>query len=180
LYLIVQFLFYPVCYVQGDGIVRDFQGGYSNYLDYRQDELSNKAKESNEAAKQRQENSANNKGKSTSGGGTTQVKPVVAKSEILLTPTSTKPTTVDNSSTKKTTAGNARKLTYEEKKELSKLEKEIKKIEAQIKDIRTKLNSSDGSEGYSVLADWSKEEQKLVELLESKELKWLQLSELES
>ena len=138
--------------------------------------MSSKVKESSEAAKLRQESSSSSKSKSTTGSATASA----PKSGIGKIEPSVQSVNANTVVSPKKVNTNTRKLTYDEKKELSKLEKEIKKIELQIKDVRMKLQSSDGSEGYSVLAEWSKEEQKLVELLESKEMKWLELSELES
>jgi ATP-binding cassette subfamily F protein uup len=128
------------------GIVRDFQGTYTEYLQYRRDE-SQRIKSEVKASK----------------------KEAVAQEVVApVTPTITAATP-----TSAAAAAAANPLTYNERKEYNKLEKEISKLENQVKEFDLKINSSNGKEGYSVLAEWSAELNKLKELMATKEEKWL-------
>ena len=127
------------------GIVRDFQGTYTEYLQYRRDE-SQRIKSEVKASK----------------------KEAVAQEVVApVTPTITAATPTSAA------AAAANPLTYNERKEYNKLEKEISKLENQVKEFDLKINSSNGKEGYSVLAEWSAELNKLKELMATKEEKWL-------
>lgn len=69
-----------------------------------------------------------------------------------------------------------RKLTFNEKKELEQLEKDIEMLEAEKAAIGEELNS--GSLNNSQLHDKSNRFGEIAELLEEKEMRWLELSEL--
>jgi len=69
-----------------------------------------------------------------------------------------------------------RKLSFHEKKEFENLESEIEILENQKNEIIDKMNS--GSGNHEELLDWSKQIEKLTALIEQKEIRWLELSEL--
>jgi ATP-binding cassette subfamily F protein uup len=69
-----------------------------------------------------------------------------------------------------------RKLTFNEKKELDQLEKDIESLEAEKAKIGEELNS--GSLSNSELHDKSNRFGQITDLLEEKEMRWLELSEL--
>ncbi len=69
-----------------------------------------------------------------------------------------------------------RKLSYNEKKEFEALEGEIEQLESKKQELMEKMNSGSGS--HEELLEWSKEIEQLSEMIEEKELRWLELSEL--
>jgi ATP-binding cassette subfamily F protein uup len=69
-----------------------------------------------------------------------------------------------------------KKLSYKEKQEYESLEKEIEDLEVQKKSIIGKMNG--GTENHEELLNWSKETERLTALIEQKEMRWLELSEL--
>jgi ATP-binding cassette subfamily F protein uup len=69
-----------------------------------------------------------------------------------------------------------RKLTFNEKKELEKLEKEIEALENEKSEIGEELNS--GTLNNNQLHEKSNRFGEITELLEEKEMRWLELSEL--
>jgi ATP-binding cassette subfamily F protein uup len=68
-----------------------------------------------------------------------------------------------------------RKLSYHEKKEFETLESEIETLEVRKKELMEKMNNGAGK--HEQLLDWSKQIEKLTELIEQKEMRWLELSE---
>jgi ABC transport system ATP-binding/permease protein len=68
-----------------------------------------------------------------------------------------------------------RKLTFKEQKEFEQLETEIAELEAKKEELFAKMNSGKGS--HDELAQWGEEFERLGELLDEKELRWLELSE---
>jgi ABC transport system ATP-binding/permease protein len=69
-----------------------------------------------------------------------------------------------------------KKRSFKEEKEFQDLEKEIAKLETQKAILTEKLSS--GIEDFDVLATVSKELELIIEQLETKELRWLELSDL--
>jgi ATP-binding cassette subfamily F protein uup len=69
-----------------------------------------------------------------------------------------------------------RKLTFNEKKELEKLEKEIESLESEKATINDELNS--GTLDSNQLQEKSHRYGAITDLLEEKEMRWLELSEL--
>ena len=147
---------------QGDGVVRDFQGSYTDYLEYRRDErteakLSSKsiASAANRALDGPQvvdEGNREAKNDSSTGIGH-RLAPVEG--------TSIPPA-----------------LSFNERKEFKKLEKDVLKIGIQIDQLEGQIaTGSSRGEGYSVLSDWTLQLQKLKAQLEEKELRWLELAE---
>ncbi len=70
-----------------------------------------------------------------------------------------------------------RKLTFLEKKEFGSLEKEIAELESRKNQLMQKMN--DGTGNHEDLLSWSREIEQLTHLIDEKELRWLELSELE-
>ena len=82
----------------------------------------------------------------------------------------------ESSKGKNKVAGIKRKLSYNEKREFDRLEKEIKEMEQQKSYIENLLNS--GKLNHEQLYDKSLELEELKTLLDEKEFRWLELSEL--
>jgi len=116
---------------EGDGVVRDFPGNYSQF---RIDQI---AKEKEAAAK--------------------PVAPTVV--EKAVTPAVAK-----------------RKLSFKEQRELELLEKEMPALEAERAQISEKMNM--GSQPYDQLEEAAKRIQEISDLLDAKEMRWLELSDL--
>ncbi len=70
-----------------------------------------------------------------------------------------------------------RKRSYKEQKEYEQLEQEIADIEVQIQDLTTKMNG--GTTDYTQISSWGNEIKTLENLLEEKELRWLELAEFD-
>lgn len=68
------------------------------------------------------------------------------------------------------------KISFEQRKEVAKLEKEIKKLEEKKNEITSKFE--DGSLSSEKIIEYSKELDQINALLEDKEAKWFELSEL--
>ncbi|MBS2212799.1 ABC-F family ATP-binding cassette domain-containing protein [Carboxylicivirga mesophila] len=71
----------------------------------------------------------------------------------------------------------AKKLSYKEKRELEQLEADIENLEHQKDTLQNELNS--GSLNTDVLIEKSKELSEVMEQLDEKELRWLELKEIE-
>jgi ATP-binding cassette subfamily F protein uup len=80
--------------------------------------------------------------------------------------------------TEKTVSVNKKKLSYNEKRELEMLPDEIKKLENEKSLLTEKLTTS-GESNHVQLQEWSASIQILVESIEQKTMRWLELSELE-
>lgn len=76
----------------------------------------------------------------------------------------------------KETNATKQKLTFKEKREFEQIEQEISKLEEEKSDIEDFLNS--GSTDSEELTEKSIRIQKIMDLLEEKEMRWLELSEL--
>lgn len=68
------------------------------------------------------------------------------------------------------------KLSYNEKKEFEGLESEIKQLESTKESLFEKLNSGNGS--LDELQQWGKEIEEIIAKIETKEMRWLELSEI--
>jgi ATP-binding cassette subfamily F protein uup len=120
---------------EGDGIIRDYNGRYSEY----RMELEEKEKA---LAKSKTE------------------KNVIAKDE-----------NPESSKAKK-------KFSFKERQEFEKLEREIAALEEEKKQLTEKLNS--GSCDHIQANDWAKRMQKIIEEVDEKSMRWLELSEIVS
>jgi ATP-binding cassette subfamily F protein uup len=119
---------------EGDGIIRDFPGNYSQYRIW--------LKEKEEEEK-------------------TEVKPVV-KQEVAAAPVKEE----------------KRKLTYKEKREFEQIQQDIANLEKEKQTITEKMN--DGSLPFDQLQQLSVRISEITNLLDEKELRWLELSEFEA
>jgi ATP-binding cassette subfamily F protein uup len=119
---------------EGDGVIRDFPGNYSQYRDIIREE-----------EKYRQESNAE------------KVKESPAE--------------------KPTVATTRRKLSYKEKRELEQLQEEIPMLEKEKKDLEAEMaqNASD----FEWLQKSGMRIAEIIRLLEEKEMRWLELSEME-
>ncbi|HEY0610583.1 MAG TPA: ABC-F family ATP-binding cassette domain-containing protein [Chitinophaga sp.] len=121
---------------EGDGVVRDFPGNYTQYREWEKEESRN--------TKELTANIPNNSAGAA---------PAAAETN--------KP----------------RKLSYKEKRELEQLEQEIAKLEAEKQSIDQQLAS--GSLPYEQLEPLSRRVGEVMQLLDEKGMRWLELSELE-
>ncbi len=78
----------------------------------------------------------------------------------------------------KAVSENKKKLSYNEKRELELLPDEIKKLEDE-KALLTERLTSSGENDHVQLQEWSEKIQQLVERIEQKTMRWLELSEME-
>jgi ATP-binding cassette subfamily F protein uup len=122
---------------EGDGVVRDFPGNYTQYREWE--------KEESRSSKELPVNTPNSN---------TAAAPAPAE------------------------ANKPRKLSYKEKRELEQLEQEIAKLEAEKQSIDQQLAS--GSLPYEQLEPLSRRVGEVMQLLDEKGMRWLELSELES
>lgn len=150
---------------QGDGVVRDFQGSYTDYLEFRRDEkadakLNSKAIASRALDDQQSMDEGSRQTDATDGITTGDNRPLAAAEG---TPTTTPIPAA---------------LSFNERKEFKKLEKEVMKLGVQIEQLEDQIaTGSSRGEGYSVLNEWTTQLQKLKMQLEDKELRWIELAE---
>jgi ATP-binding cassette subfamily F protein uup len=69
-----------------------------------------------------------------------------------------------------------KKLSFKEKFELGQLEKEIVSLEAEKKELNEKLNSGIGT--HDELLQWSRRFEEVINILDEKSFRWLELSEM--
>jgi ATP-binding cassette subfamily F protein uup len=119
---------------EGNGVVRDFPGNYSQYREWEKEESRNATKQELPASTAAKES---------------------APAE----------------------ANKPRKLSYKEKRELEQLEQEIAKLEAEKQSIDQQLSS--GSLPYEQLEPLTRRVGEVMQLLDEKGMRWLELSELE-
>jgi ATP-binding cassette subfamily F protein uup len=117
---------------EGDGVIKDFPGNYSQF----------------------RESTVN--GQQSAGKVTDQKQSTVDRGPL--------------------TADKRRQLTFKEKRELETLEKEIAELTKEKESVDIRLNS--GNESFEELQKLSNRIGKIAELLDEKELRWLELSEL--
>ncbi|MDF7818307.1 ABC-F family ATP-binding cassette domain-containing protein [Runella sp. MFBS21] len=86
--------------------------------------------------------------------------------------------TVERSTTTPSTAASTtkRKASYKEQKEFESLEIEMAKLEQEKADYIQKLNG--GSHNHQEITQWAQQIERINNLLEEKEMRWLELSEL--
>jgi ATP-binding cassette subfamily F protein uup len=120
---------------EGDGVVRDFPGNYSQYREWEKEEGRNAKQELPAAAP------------------------------------------ANTATVKEPEAAKTRKLSYKEKRELEQLEQEIAKLEAEKQSIDQQLSA--GNLPYEQLEPLSRRVGEVVQLLDEKGMRWLELSELE-
>lgn len=180
---------------QGGGIVRDFQGSYTEYLEYRKDSLQ---EEKDELKQQQQQSSGGTKSKNSKGSSSPTNaaggEPKSFKSNAVNTPPATSTSKASSStasnnlkskedegklSAQSTSSGKKRELSYSERKDMNKLEKDIAKLNNQVSDLERKMaQESENNSGFSVLSDLSKNIELLKGQIEMKESAWLELAEI--
>lgn len=69
-----------------------------------------------------------------------------------------------------------KKMSYKEKMEFEKLEKDIAGLEAEKKDLTDKLNSGVGD--HQEMRAWAERMQQVIDLIDEKSFRWLELSEM--
>ncbi|MBL6447854.1 ABC-F family ATP-binding cassette domain-containing protein [Fulvivirga sp. 29W222] len=70
-----------------------------------------------------------------------------------------------------------RKMTYKEKREFESLEGELEELSGKKKELLGMINS--GEQDHTKLMEWGEELKKIEEAIDAKELRWLELSEME-
>eukprot|EP00903_Cladosiphon_okamuranus_P013128 g12244.t1 len=159
---------------EGDGVVRDFQGTFTEYLDYRQDFLK----------------------PGTGGGGA--AKPAVDKMETEGAPAQDKTSSsastrgVGSTSTSKANgsgggggggsgAPKKRKMSNKEKFEFRNLEKEIEALGERGRELEDLLaaEAENPAAGYDEIAAWMEEQAKIESDTEAMTERWLELAELQ-
>ncbi|GEP89463.1 ATP-binding cassette, subfamily F, uup [Chitinophaga terrae (ex Kim and Jung 2007)] len=120
---------------EGEGVIRDFPGNYTQYREAEREEDKKKAAEPKKAT----------------------VETPVA------TTTATEP--------------KARKLSFKEKRELELLEKELEALEKEKADIETALSS--GELPFDKMEPMTRRIGEIIQLLDEKGMRWLELSEIE-
>ncbi|EHP47537.1 ABC-F family ATP-binding cassette domain-containing protein [Odoribacter laneus] len=121
---------------EGNGIIKDFPGNYTQYKNKKEEEEEQRQKEQKKQTTQQ-----------------AAVQP--------------------SGPTDKT---QKRKLSYKEKLEMQQLEQEIEQLNTEKTDIETALNS--GTLSNDQLLQQSQRIAKIIELLDEKEMRWLELSEI--
>lgn len=156
---------------EGDGVVRDFQGSYSDYLVVR---------------KQRQQDAAAAEIAAKKATATKAKKPSATAASTSPSPGATTSSSTTSSSTTGSgtsgsgSAGKGKKsnLTYPEQKEMMRLEKSIEKLLGLIASMEENIAAPENAkEGYTVLAKWQEEADALREQMELDEERWLELAE---
>lgn len=152
---------------EGDGVVRDFQGSYTDYLDYRSDMADLKRQEQNDKRKEASA-AASAASSGAQKASSAVLAPVAVPVDAVL------PTKEDK--TKGAAKGGA--LNYTDRKEMNKLEKEIEKLGQQISKYEDQLATC--KEGYTVLAGLTKEMNVLVGQRAAKEERWVELADMDA
>lgn len=75
------------------------------------------------------------------------------------------------------TNSNSTKLTFKERQEFEQIEKDIQKLTKQKEDLVVLMNG--GETNYDKISKWSNEMETIVQTLDEKEMRWLELSERE-
>jgi len=75
------------------------------------------------------------------------------------------------------TNNNSTKLTFKERQEFEQIEKDIQKLTKQKEELVSLMNG--GETDYDKISKWSNEMETIVETLDEKEMRWLELSERE-
>lgn len=136
---------------EGEGVVRDFPG---NYTEYREKKEQEEKKIGKDAKANQQQATAQSASIASSG---------TASAVSLAVDTATK-----NATQKK-------KLSFKEKFEFEELEKDIAKLEAQKAKITEDLNTS--TDNHDDIVKWTGQIGNIIAQLDEKSLRWLELSE---
>lgn len=132
---------------EGEGVVRDFPGNYTEYRDKKEQEEKKIGKDAKASQQQ-----------------------IAAKSaSIDPAPVSYTADTTSKTATQK------KKLSFKEKFEFEELEKDIAKLEAQKAKITEDLNTS--TDNHDDIVKWTGQIGSIIAQLDEKSLRWLELSE---
>jgi ATP-binding cassette subfamily F protein uup len=138
---------------QGDGVVRDFQGSYTEYLEYRKDMLADAKSSASASAK-------------------------AAKADVVTVMEAEGEKKSNVKAQKKVQEKKEEDLSHNDRKEFYKLEAQIAKFNQQIVDLEEKIaNAGARGEGYMVLGEMQAEAERLKEHLGERELRWLELAD---
>jgi len=167
---------------QGDGVVRDFQGSYTDYLEFRMEEKADAKLSSKALAGAVASNRVLDDPQSMDGTGDNSnavgVPDGATHDMVSSNVNSRPPGPAEGTSFPIATAAIPTALSFNERKEFKKLEKEVTKLGVQIEQLEDQIaTGSSRGEGYSVLSDWTAQLQKLKMQLEEKELRWIELAE---
>lgn len=153
----------------GDGIIKDFVGSYSGYRQYIKDkEEQKKTEEKRLAEKQAKAGKANKSGQNKATG-----QNVNGNNWKDATHTNNTGNASDSTSG---LPQKKRKLSYKEQRELEQLEKEIESLEKEKSDLEQSLSS--GTLSVEQLTTASIRTGEVIDLLDAKTLRWLELSEI--
>ncbi len=136
---------------EGEGVVRDFPGNYTEYREKKEQEEKKIGKD----AKANQQQATAQSASVTSSG--------TASAVSLAVDTATK------------TSTQKKKLSFKEKFEFEELEKDIAKLEAQKAKITEDLNTS--TDNHDDIVKWTGQIGNIITQLDEKSLRWLELSE---
>ncbi|MES2732127.1 MAG: ABC-F family ATP-binding cassette domain-containing protein [Bacteroidota bacterium] len=138
---------------EGEGIIRDFPGNYTDYRDWLNDKEADEKEEAKQAATA-QRDAAQREANSPVPAPKAAKKQEVVQAEV---------------------ATQKRKLSFKEKQEYQGLEKEIEALETRKADLIEKLNA--GSNNHAELAAFAKEIQDIDKTVADKSERWLELAE---
>ena len=168
---------------QGDGVVRDFQGSYTDYLEYRRDALGRKGlfKDEEEEEDWGSNDDAGVVDGVSSGADVVSDTKSVGSSGDSTGDTNVKvnhahpaPSAIAESEVLPTTP----KLSYEERKELNKVERELSKINVQITALNERIAAgyADSQQDRATCDALSAELKALMKTHTEKEQRWRQLN----
>ncbi|MES2285601.1 MAG: hypothetical protein V4547_07930 [Bacteroidota bacterium] len=132
---------------EGEGVVRDFPGNYTEYRDKKEQEEKKIGKDAKASQQQ-----------------TTAKSPSIDAAPVSYAADATSKT-----------ATQKKKLSFKEKFEFDELEKDIAKLEAQKAKITEDLNAS--TDNHDDIVKWTGQIGNIMTQLDEKSLRWLELSE---
>lgn len=167
---------------EGDGVVRDFQGSYTDYLIVRKQQLQEAAAADRESAAAKKKSSAGGSGSGSSSASTTAPAPASTQAPAASSTDSKSNSKSKGKNKSKSSGGGAggkkSSLTYPEQKEMMRLEKAISKLQAQISAKEQEIAAPENAtQGYTVLAQMQEEADSFRAQMEQDEERWLELAE---
>ncbi len=146
----------------GEGVVRDFQGSYTEYLDYRRNRQTDTERDEPDEAVSSSKDPLTTKHLS---------------SQISFMADSNKQASDSNQIAHSKNPTKRRELTYAERKEMNKIEREIEKQRMQIVE-KERFVTENPTIGFSALAEVTADIERLKSTLEESEGKWLDYAEI--
>ena len=138
---------------EGDGVIRDFPGNYSQYREAVEKELAGGRRESGVGSRE----------SAVGSGQWAEKKPTEVRTEQPAVPGA------------RTAVAEKRKLSFKEKSEFEQIEKEMPQLQEEKKMLEEKMNS--GGMSYDELQKAAERISIIVQLQDEKEMRWLELSE---